>query len=149
MKRQVVNKPRRGFSLIEVLVFSSVLSVALIAIIGTSAYSSLLLNNACYRIVAARYSEELAEWLKYQREYYGYSQISGKANNTYCFNNTEALSWPVPEECSSYSLDNIFKREATLTLGGSKTKIVITTSYRFLNRTPASTIEMNFNEYSL
>lgn len=148
MKRQIVNKPRRGFSLIEVLVFSSVLSVALIAIIGTSAYSSLLLNNACYRIVASRYSEELAEWFKYQREYYGYSQISEKADNTYCFN-TDILDWQGSGVCSSYGLDNIFKREATLTLDGSKTKIVITTSYRFLNRTPASTIEMNFNEYSL
>ena len=151
MKRNVY-KQSQGFSLIEVLVFISVLTVALVALIGSVTYSSLVLNDARYRLFATRYNEELAEWLKFQREYYQYQsivdQISNSAGTTYCFN-TDSLNWPSPGACPSndYSLNNFYKRELMLINSTGQIDVEITTSYWLLNQEKSSTITLTFNEY--
>lgn len=151
MKRNVY-KQNQGFSLIEVLVFISVLTVALVALIGSVTYSSLVLNDARYRLFATRYNEELAEWLKFQREYYQYQSIVDKSSTSpgtvYCFNSTD-LNWPTSGACDSnnYSLNNFFKRELVLVNQVGQIDVEITTSYWLLNQEKSSTITLSFNEY--
>lgn len=146
-----VNK-RKGFSLVEVLIFVSVFSIALVALVGSVSYSSLLLNDARYKLLATRYSEELAEWLKFQREFNKYLFIEGKSSSDpgtkYCFNSSE-ISWPDSGSCSQFSLAGFFKREVLLVDQIGQIKVTITTSYRFLNGTKPVVIEMSFNEYDL
>lgn len=147
-----------GFSLIEIIIFVSILSVALISLIASVNYSSVLLANARYKVIATRFSEELSEWLKYQRQYYGYTSINDQIPTnevTYCFN-TIILSdsWPTAGECAAadFSLDNYFKREVTLTkdpLIPDEIVVEINTSYRLLNFTKIVTINLKFNNYGL
>lgn len=150
--KKLVQKPNQGFSLIEVLIFISVLTVALVALIGSVTYSSLVLADARYRLFATRYNEELAEWLKFQREYYQYQSIvdqsSASPGTVYCFNNTD-LNWPSSGSCSNndYSLNNFYKRELVLINQTGQIDVEITTSYLLLNQEKSSTITLFFNEY--
>lgn len=139
-----------GFSLMEILVFISILSVALVALIGSVSYSSLMLSDARYRLVATRYSEELAEWLKFQREYEGYASVAAKATSlgaTYCYNTDITDTWPSAVACPGFGLDNFFSREVTLTDNTGSIDVNIVTKYQLLNREKAIQIEMVFNDF--
>lgn len=155
MKAYPVTNKQAGFSLVEILVFISVLTVALVALIGSVAYSMIVLDNARYQLFATRYSEELAEWFKYQRETEGYDFIATNSSvegSPYCFNEEDINdTWPASAACTDYALDNFFKREATLVLDDINKKIVVEviTSYYLLNKEREVTIEFNFNNYDL
>lgn len=149
MKTAPSNK--QGFSLIEILVFVSVFSVALVALIGSASYSALILSNLRYKTYATRYSEELAEWLSFQRNYQGYSVIEAKQGNSYCFNDSsiDVDNWPSAGACTGFTLNDFYKRQAVIEASGTKNKITITTSYQFLNTEKQSSIVIYFNPYSL
>jgi len=145
-----------GFSLVEVIVFVSVLSVALVSLIASVAYSSLLLIDAQHKVIATRYSEEVAEWLKFQREYYTYDAlsdqipISGVA--TYCFNESGTLTWPGIvniSPCTDFTLDNYYARQVELTRSGSEITTVITTTWQTLGQTKSTQITAKYNDYGL
>jgi type II secretory pathway pseudopilin PulG len=147
---------RRGFSLIEVIVFVSVLSVALISLIASVSYSSLLLINAQHKVVATRYNEEVAEWLKYQREYYGYAALEGHIvggnPTTYCFNSSLELVWPELVNigaCPDFALENFYKRELRLSVEASEITAQIVTSWQTLGQEKEVQIVSKYNDYGL
>jgi Tfp pilus assembly protein PilV len=143
-----------GFSLIEVLVFVSVFSVALVSLIASVSYSSLLLNDARSRVIATRASEELSEWLKFQREFKGFNFLKSKIPGsiaTYCFNQN-VDTWPdTPVECSGYSFLDFYKRELELSYPDSpsttKIQAIVTTRWSLINREKKAEIVINFNDY--
>lgn len=145
----------KGFSLVEIIVFVAVFSIALVSLVASVAYASILLADARNKLIATRYSEELAEWLKFQREYNGYSTILDKLTVnpvTYCFNEADFSDWPVSSgDCGSdFSLGNIYQRSLTLTNPvGNPNRIdtVITTSWSFLQFNKNVTISLRFNNY--
>jgi len=151
MKMKTAPSNKQGFSLIEILVFVSVFSVALVALIGSASYSALILSNLRYKTYATRYSEELAEWLSFQRNYQGYSVIEAKQGNSYCFNDSsiDVDNWPSAGACTGFTLNDFYKRQAVIEASGTKNKITITTSYQFLNTEKQSSIVIYFNPYSL
>jgi prepilin-type N-terminal cleavage/methylation domain-containing protein len=59
---------KKGFSLIEVMVFITVMSIFFVtaSAIATNTLKSMHLNE--HRIIATRYAEELIEWIKAEKE---------------------------------------------------------------------------------
>ncbi len=157
IKLSVHNKA--GFSLIEILVFVSVFTVAIVSLVASVSYSTLSLNDARHRLMANRYSEELAEWLKFQRQYrlFGFTALLNKASvsgTTYCFNDSDigldAQTLMISGQCSGYGLNDFYKRELTLTApSNQQINALITTSYNLLNQIKSDSIELSLYDYGL
>lgn len=131
--------PRRtsntlGFTLVEVLVFVTVLAMFFVvaAAVAITSMRNMKVNE--HKILATRYSEELLEWLRAKREidwvtFYG--RASSGAGTTYCFNvspiadtdiSSETSGWPSAGICSSPPSGlnpAIYNRTVTLTRVGS------------------------------
>lgn len=120
-----------GFSLIEVLVFISILSIFFIAAITVSVASLKHMKVNEHRMLATRYAEELAEWIRTEKDINWdnfVSKAGGNNGNTYCFNDqiTSATDFPAVGNCAAPYYTGItgtnpliFKREVTLTKQGS------------------------------
>lgn len=108
----------QGFSLIEVLVFITILSLIFIsaAILGTvSIRNSKSTEN---KIIASRYGEELLDWLRSQKEIDWLAFTARiSPSKTYCFADESFARWPDVGSCGSNQVitNSIFRREATLT----------------------------------
>lgn len=106
---------RKGFSLIEVLVFISILSLFFLAAMTVGTYSLRDMKNNEYKIIASHLGEEAVEWLKNEKET-DWENLLSKDNGsgtTYCLVN---LDFNNLGECQDYNLGTpaIFKRELFL-----------------------------------
>lgn len=122
---------RDSFTLVEVLLFVSILSVffVLAASVVTVTLRNMKFNE--HKIKALHYSRQLEDWLRVQKEIdWGGDQCSGSCcaiacnftqrvtqgslNPKFCFNNFPISEWPAANllgfDCD-YSLDSIFSRE--------------------------------------
>lgn len=102
-----------SFTLIEVLVFITILSLFFVAAASITTANFRNLKTQEHKILATHYAEELLVWLRGEKEadwnyFINKSTMSG---TTYCFNNLDFNSYG---NCSSYGLNNFFKREGTL-----------------------------------
>lgn len=126
---------KRGFSLIEVLIFVSVLSVFFISAISISTVTVRNMQINEHKIIATKHAEELVEWLRSEKENdWGGAEWTSSSGaplsftervtrsgsvTTYCFNST-TIDWSSRGACSpAYgfpykNVSNFFKREATL-----------------------------------
>jgi len=105
-----------GFSLIEVLIFLTIISLFLIIAITITVQSLHNLKLTEYKILASYYTQEAFEWLKIEKEtdwnaFINKSSING---TTYCLNNGLNLNSASPCGNNDFSLGNFFKREVTL-----------------------------------
>lgn len=131
-----------GFSLVEVLVFITILSIFFVAAaaITTASLRNMKINE--HKILATRYGEELLEWLRGEKEadwnnFVNRSSING---TTYCFSNTPINNWPTTTgSCSSFNGLNppIYKRELSLTTapGGNQVNVSINVSWQEMGNT--------------
>jgi type II secretory pathway pseudopilin PulG len=143
-----------GFTLIEVLVFVSVFSTALVTILSGVIYSSAAFQDSKIKIIATHYNEELAEWTKYQKELNGYNAIYNRISeplwtSTYCFNTAELTDWPTIGGCGTdFTLDGMFKRELTISRRTEdELSIEIKTYWKILNNTKETDINFYLNNY--
>lgn len=119
---------KKSFSLIEVLVFTTVLGLFFVAAISVTTFNLKNMKIQEHKILAARYAEEAVEWLKQEKE----DDWSDFVTHTgpYCLN-SNSLSWPISVSCSpsAYSLGTpaFFKRELSITGSGSPVDKVETT----------------------
>lgn len=137
------NNLNSAFSLIEVLIFISILSVFFVAAISVAVTSLRNMQINEHKIVATRYSQELLDWLRAEREE-DWDTFHDRSIGTYCFNDSD-ISWgdePVePEDCEDiYSLGTgiKYKREAELSNivdSTTQVKIKITTEWQELGNT--------------
>ena len=126
---------RKSFSLIEVLVFITILSIFFIlgASVVTVSLRNLKFNE--HKIRAQHCSTQLEEWLRVQRQIdWGgnlcrgcgspanftqtVTQQGNAANNyrtTFCFNSSPIVGWQTLGPCSAYDLAPIFRREVIFT----------------------------------
>lgn len=108
---------KKGFSLIEVLVFTGILSLFFLASMSVATFNLKNMKIQEHKILAARYAEEGVEWVREEKEsdwstFITYDTSSG---TTYCLN---SLDWGSPSGCGeSYSLGTpaFFKRELLIT----------------------------------
>ncbi|OGK12018.1 hypothetical protein A2954_00220 [Candidatus Roizmanbacteria bacterium RIFCSPLOWO2_01_FULL_37_12] len=117
-------KKNASFSLIELLVFVSILSIFFImaASVVTVSLRNMKFNE--HKIKATHYANQLEEWLRTQKEidWVSFTQSASQQgdvfNNfqtTFCFNSSPIDNWQNLDSCTAYDLDSLFKREVVFT----------------------------------
>lgn len=130
---------KSGFTLIEIIIFVSVLSVFFIMVFQMSTASLATLKTNERRLYATRYAEEILEWLSAEKEGDWEATFLPKAVSAtptiYCFN-AALTTWPTAGTCPSYALNGLFKREVALsrqantTPGDYQVTAVVTVSWQ-------------------
>lgn len=111
------NKYSKGFSLIEVLVFTAVLGLFFVAALSVATFNIRNMKIQEHKILATRYAEEATEWLKQEKED-DWTMLVAHNAGFYCLN---SLNWTTYSVTSpACALDNYisttpFKRELSLT----------------------------------
>ncbi len=144
-----------GFTLIEVLVFVSVISVFIVVAAAVVSISIRDMQLSEHKIIASRYADELMAWIKSKREidWYSFSQHAG----TYCFNSTLTFSadpnadWPSSGGCAandfSFGTPAIFKREVQIQTQGTpatQANTTVTVSWKELGNTYSVPLQQLF-----
>jgi hypothetical protein len=125
-------KSHSGQSLVEVLVALGVALLVIVALIRATAISMKGSGFSKTQARGTRYAQEAIEWIRGQRDE-GWSNLNSRTPDTglatYCLN--DLSSWPASSgECTDYSLDVKFKREAVLSNeGGGKIGVVVTVKW--------------------
>lgn len=87
MKQKISNT--LGFSIIEVIVFVSLLSIVLVAAVGYTVRLVFTMNHNRHKLLATHYTDEVKEWLNSERES-DWEQFQSFAStgsgSTYCLN---------------------------------------------------------------
>lgn len=141
--RHVHKQLKKGFSLIEVLIFVSIASVFFVSVAAVTTVSLRDMKINEHKILATRYAEELLSWLKSEKEENWsifFARSIPQPGRPYCFN-TEAnndIEWPPFGDCDDddYNFGNpsIYMRQATLSsIGASQVKINIVVRWNDLN----------------
>lgn len=129
-------KKLESFSLVELLVFVSILSIFFVmaASVVTVSLRNMKFNE--HKLKASHYASQLEEWLRSQKEINwggnlcngcgspaNFTEIVSQEGNptTFCFNISPIEDWGSVDACADYDLDLLFKREVifTPTLTGS------------------------------
>lgn len=128
MKKISIKLNKKGFSLVEVLVFTTVLSLFFVTAMAVATYNIRNTKVQEDRILATRYAEEVVEWLRYEKESdwsIFVTHDAGATGKTYCLNNYN-LDWSIGLSCGDvypddYSLGTpgIFKRELYIKNSGA------------------------------
>jgi len=84
----------KGFSIIEVIVFTSMLSVVLVAAVGYTVRLVFTMTHNRHKLMATHYVEEVKEWLNGEREsdWEQFQNRSTLGGTTYCINNVLQLN---------------------------------------------------------
>ncbi len=114
----------KGFSLVEVLIFISILGTFFVVAIAITITSVQVMKVNEHKILASHYAQELIDWLRNEKEKDFNSFSSTKASSggiTYCFSTSPITAWGSNGSCSaSTSLTPaIYKRQALLTSVGT------------------------------
>ncbi|KKP51970.1 MAG: hypothetical protein UR42_C0010G0009 [Candidatus Roizmanbacteria bacterium GW2011_GWA2_33_33] len=112
-----------GFTLTEVLVFVTILSLFFISAVTITTFSLRNLKVQEHKILATRYAEEGIEWVKQEKED-DWQVFTTHTGTNYCLN---TLSW-TSGLCSTYSLGTpaFLKRDLLITNSGSPVNRVTT-----------------------
>lgn len=157
-------KNNKAFSLIEVLIFVSVITIFFVVSVSVTTVSLRNMKINEHKIKAAHYAEELVEWIRSYKEI-DWLSFTSKVDNdnsdgscealSYCFNTLDndfshAGIWPAAGQCTTTGLNPvIYKREVTLkpesACGGTLNQIHVRVDVRWseLNNnydTPLETI---------
>jgi type II secretory pathway pseudopilin PulG len=130
---------KKSFTLIEVLIFVTILSLFFVVASAVTITSLQNLKVQEHKILATRYAEELLEWLRGEKEVDWNKFINYRGN--YCFNSSPIpmSNWPASGNCPTASfLNNLYKREVILTPQGSppyQVNVSITVSWQELGQT--------------
>lgn len=110
-----------GFTLIEVILFVSLISVVFItfASLSTAQLHSSRINE--HKIIATHLGEELREWLRGEKEENWNTFITTRMD-TWCFNTEPISSWGTSGSCG-YDLNNRYKRTVVLEAGENNTQV--------------------------
>ena len=105
---------KKGFSLIEVLVFTAVLGLFFVAALTVTTFNLKNMKIQEHKILATRFAEEGIEWVKQEKEddWSIFITRGSAGGTTYCLNNS--LSWGSSSPCGSYALSTIYKRELVI-----------------------------------
>ena len=133
MKKSFALRNIKGFSLVEVLVFTAVLGLFFISAIAVATFNLKNMKIQEHKILAIRFAEEGIEWLKQEKEddwsiFITRGSVTG---TTYCLNNS--LSWDSSSPCGNYGLSTIYKRELVIKNSGSpvdQVEAIITTYWQ-------------------
>lgn len=111
-----MKKSLKGFSLVEVLVFTAILGLFFVAAMSVTTFNLKNMKIQEHKILATRYAEEANEWIKQEKEddwteFIKHGSLTGK---TYCLNDSlDSLIWSTSDCGEVYTLGTpgFFKRE--------------------------------------
>lgn len=147
-----MNLKNNAFSLIEVLIFASILSLFFVAAAAVMTISLRNMKFNEHKILATRYGEELLEWLRGEKED-DWKVFFNKAlpnSKNYCFNTSPVPDvWPAVGFCNAndYSLVSFLKREAILNvseLDNKQLTVNITVQWKELGNTHSVNLKSVF-----
>ena len=106
MNLQKINTGKKGFSIIEIIVFMTLLSVVLVAGVGYTARLIITMSHNRHQLLATHYTDELKEWLGGEREvdWENFQDHASVAGIEYCLNNRLDLSDTIDTILTSASL---------------------------------------------
>lgn len=150
---------KKGFSLVEVLIFTAILSVFFVVASEVATASLRAMKITEHKILATRYAEELQEWIQAQREidWNSFAARSSASGTYYCFKNDISSGWPVSGDCgaSDYTAvvgktPAIFRRNAKLINIGSglQVDVIVTVSWQEVGGTVPTPVEI-ISRYSV
>jgi type II secretory pathway pseudopilin PulG len=156
-------KSEQGFTFVEILVFTSILSFLLIALTTTVVTSLQRMTTVEHRLYAQRYAEELQEWLRgeSQADWTAFiaKDLTPGSGTMYCFNGSldfRTIVWPTGGQvCAAYngigtSPPLIYKRYAVLTAASAdQMNVQIVVEWKDGNHyfsTPLNTVFTNAKE---
>lgn len=122
-----------GFTLIEILVFTAIVSVFYVVAAAVSAFSLGVMKTNESKIYAAHYADENIEWLRNEKEA-DWTTFMTRADKTYCFNTSSITAWPAAGPCAttgtgSYALNSKFNRTIVLQTTGSNVEVTATVNW--------------------
>ena len=109
---------KKSFSLIEVLIFVTILSIFLVAAASIVTVSMRRNTTKINMLKAVHYNEQLLEWIGGEKEA-EWKQFITHGNSVgmqYCFS-SDSLDWSGSGECGGY-LGGIYRRYATVKNSG-------------------------------
>ncbi len=121
----MTKKNQYGFTLVELLVFIAILSVFFVTAVTVAVASLRNIKTNEQRIMATRYAEEVAEWVRSEREadWPAFILHGSDFGQFFCFNQTPIQAWPTdpnPANCTFNSLQPaLFRRSMVLTTYGN------------------------------
>lgn len=106
---------KSGFTLIEVMVFTVIITIIIVSLISTSIAMSRQTQVTIHKAYATRYADELAEWLRIQKElswqtFYARSQnipTAPSSPRTFCVNGDIALTSTLDTALLNYNTSNL------------------------------------------
>lgn len=120
-----------GFTILEVLLFTTLISLVFVAIAYLATFSLVSSRLSTHKVVATHFAEELEEWLRGEKEV-DWNTFAAKANTEgllYCVNAIPADISVLTSGTgcgSTYGLAPIYKREVTLKKNEDGTQVVVT-----------------------
>lgn len=124
-------KFKKGFTLIEVLVFVSILGLFFVMAAAVSIASVRFVKINEHKVLATKHAEDIVEWLRSEKESDWDTFVSKADGSVYCFNDpvtdvNETINDQAAGACAGYTgltgvTPAIFKREVTLSRVGSPT----------------------------
>lgn len=129
-------KNSRGFSLVEILIFSALFSMVFLGVTTAMVASLRNTKQSQRRILATYYASELKDWLKGQKEV---DFAAFPKSGSYCFNTSPITAWGGTGNCGSlFTLgqgsDVVFKRYVNFTNGTStQVNVNVTVDWNELN----------------
>ena len=137
----------RGTSIIEILIATAMISVAVIAALSLMNRSQSQNTYARNLSEATRYNTQAADWIRTQRDTLGFATIYAQNQAEYCFNTLPTGNWPGPCASGTTILGTKYQRKITLTKPTADTiKFVITVSWTDRALREAK-VEMELNKW--
>lgn len=141
----------RGTSIIEVLVATAMISMAVLATLALVNRSQSQNTYAKNLAEATKYASQTADWIRTERNSLGWATIASKGVGPYCLNDfpPDFNNLPSPGACASadYILDTFFQRQITLDKSvPGVVKIIIVVAWQEQSPRQA-TIEMELTEW--
>lgn len=113
---------KKGTSILEVIIATAMISMAVIAALSLTSRSQSQNNYARRSAEASKYASQVADWLRGERDNLGFTELSeyippGLGGTTYCLKTlpTDITDLPGSGDCGANQLiDNVFKRSLNL-----------------------------------
>lgn len=139
----------KGTSIIEIIIATALISVAMIAALSLMNRSQSQNIYAKNLDEANNYVTQAADWIRSQRDTYGYATINSRNATTYCLNSLDIDFSLIPEGAcveDSYIQNTIFQRNIIITKKAKSVLVKVVVSW-MEKTTRQSTIEMELSQW--
>lgn len=154
MKFQTHQVSQSGMTLLEVLIFTTMITLIFLTIASATTQSIKKTMYNQQKIIATHYAEEAQEWMRGEKES-DWSVFSARSDATYCLNSTistcdaSGSCWDNRAACpvTDYSLGGHYKRSSVLTTNGSRIDVITTVEWIEGSNTYSVPISTTFSRW--